>query len=136
MSKRMSLVEGLQRDKHVLDPAIEKSFLKHGKVDQPEEGTHNMIDLAEDDIINEPQVREPARRAEPKSQGRISRKPKPSKVQPVGLIPVTVRLRPEVAGALKRASLERQLTGEELFTQQEIVEQALEPWLRDEGYLG
>jgi len=48
---------------------------------------------------------------------------------------VTVRLRPELAVALKRASLERQLAGEELFTQQEIVEQALEPWLREEGYL-
>lgn len=136
MSKRMSLVEGLQRDKHVLDPEVEKSFLKHGKVQQPDEGAHNMIDLAEDDIIDEPQVREPARRSEPKSSGRASRRLKPSKVQPVGLIPVTVRLRPEVAGALKRASLERQLTGEELFTQQEIVEQALEPWLREEGYLG
>ena len=56
MSKRMSLVEGLQRDKHVLDPAIEKSFLKHGKVEQPDDGAHNMIDLAEDDIIDEPQV--------------------------------------------------------------------------------
>lgn len=53
---------------------------------------------------------------------------------PVGLIPVTVRLRPALAGALKRASLERQLAGEEVFTQQELVEQALEPWLRSLGY--
>jgi hypothetical protein len=57
-------------------------------------------------------------------------------VMPVGLIPVTVRLRPEIAGALKRASLERQLSGEAPFTQQDLVEQALEPWLRSEGYLG
>jgi hypothetical protein len=48
---------------------------------------------------------------------------------------VTVRLRPEIAGALKRASLERQLAGEAPFTQQDLVEQALEPWLRTEGYL-
>ena len=48
---------------------------------------------------------------------------------------MTVRLRPEIAVALKRASLERQLAGEELFTQQDIVEQALEPWLRQEGLL-
>jgi hypothetical protein len=60
---------------------------------------------------------------------------RPSGVTPVGLIPVTVRLRPELAGALKRASLERQLAGEQSFTQQELVEQALEPWLRDHGYL-
>ena len=56
-------------------------------------------------------------------------------LSPVGLIPVTVRLRPALAGALKRASLERQLAGEDVFTQQELVEQALEPWLRSLGYL-
>ena len=56
-------------------------------------------------------------------------------IAPVGLIPVTVRLRPELAGALKRASLERQLAGEEAYTQQELVEQALEPWLRSLGYV-
>ena len=54
---------------------------------------------------------------------------------PIGLIPVTVRLQPEIAGALKRASLERQLGGEELFTQQDLVARALEPWLREHGYL-
>jgi hypothetical protein len=54
---------------------------------------------------------------------------------PIGLIPVTVRLRPEIAGALKRASLERQLAGEELFTQQQLIAAALEPWLRGQGYL-
>lgn len=62
-------------------------------------------------------------------------KKKPTRLQPVGLIPVTVRLRPEIAGALKRASLERQLAGEETFTQQELVESALEPWLIEEGYI-
>ena len=63
------------------------------------------------------------------------KKSKPHGVSPVGLIPVTVRLRPEVAGGLKRASLERQLAGEETFTQQDLVEQLLEPWLRDFGFL-
>lgn len=60
---------------------------------------------------------------------------KPTRLQPVGLIPVTIRLRPEIAGALKRASLERQLAGEETYTQQELVESALEPWLIEEGYI-
>ena len=58
-----------------------------------------------------------------------------NRLQPVGLIPVTVRLRPEIAGGLKRASLERQLSGDEIFTQQEIVETVLEPWLASNGYL-
>lgn len=64
-----------------------------------------------------------------------SKTKKSIRFQPVGLIPVTVRLRPEIAGALKRASLERQLEGEEVFTVQDLVEQALEPWLQDQGYL-
>ena len=51
------------------------------------------------------------------------------------LVPVTVRLRPEIASALKRASLQRQLNGIETFTQQDIVEEALLPWLRAEGLL-
>ena len=58
-----------------------------------------------------------------------------NRLQPIGLIPVTVRLRPEIAGGLKRASLERQLSGEEIFTQQEIVETVLQPWLASNGYL-
>ena len=55
--------------------------------------------------------------------------------QPVGLIPITVRLRPEIAGALKRASLERQLAAAEFFSQQEIFERALAAWLRENGGL-
>lgn len=82
---------------------------------------------------------ESKRTAEPEREVQATpRKPtkrKPSKLQPVGLIPVTIRLRPEIAGGLKRASLERQLGGEETFTQQEIVESALEPWLEEHGYL-
>jgi hypothetical protein len=51
------------------------------------------------------------------------------------LLGVTVRLKPEIAAALKRASLERQLAGEEIYTQQDLVELALEPWLKAEGHL-
>lgn len=64
-----------------------------------------------------------------------SRRARSTGVTPVGLIPVTVRLRPELAGALKRASLERQLAGESLFTQQDIITELLEPWLRAEGFI-
>ena len=64
----------------------------------------------------------------------VTRPPLTAGFQPVGLIPITVRLRPEIAGALKRASLERQLAGAELFSQQEIVERALATWLRENGH--
>jgi hypothetical protein len=60
---------------------------------------------------------------------------KRSRLRPVGLIPITVRLRPELAGGLRRASLERELQGADSYTQQDLVEQVLEPWLREEGYL-
>lgn len=65
----------------------------------------------------------------------VSPRRKSTSIAPVGLIPVTVRLHPEIAGALKRASLELQLSGQEIFTQQQLVERALEPWLRSQGYL-
>jgi hypothetical protein len=125
MSKRISLVESLKRDQEELDPEVEKNFLKYGKAAPPPA-------TAPDE--QPPAANVPARESA-KAEKKPVRRPKASKVTPVGLIPVTVRLRPEIAGALKRASLERQLAGEELFTQQEIVEEALEPWLRNEGYL-
>ena len=60
-----------------------------------------------------------------------------SKVLPqfAGRVPVTTRARPEVATALKRASLTRQLNGIEPFYVQDIMEVALETWLRDNGYI-
>lgn len=76
--------------------------------------------------------RPPAARAAPPPK---TKKKRTSGIAPVAPIPVTVRLRPEIAGGLKRASLERQLAGEETFTQQDLVETLLEPWLREQGYI-
>lgn len=73
----------------------------------------------------------PRRRAATPESTAVARS---SAVAPVGLIPVTVRLQPGLAGALKRASLERQLAGEDVFTQQDLVAEALAPWLRARGY--
>lgn len=50
-------------------------------------------------------------------------------------VPFTTRVRSDVAHALKRASLERQLQGVEPNTVQDILELALEPWLKTNGYL-
>lgn len=49
--------------------------------------------------------------------------------------PLTTRIRSDYAEALKKASLERQLRGEVPHTVQDILEDALEPWLRKHGYL-
>jgi hypothetical protein len=53
----------------------------------------------------------------------------------ISRVPFTTRLRSDLAQALKRASLERQLQGIEPNQVQEILENALEPWLRANGYL-
>ena len=97
--------------------------------------------VTQESPIERTTANEPARSIRPtsgESKGEPDtrrRRSKSTGVVPVGLIPVTVRLTPDIAGALKRASLERQLAGDAIFTQQELVEEALEPWLRSHGYL-
>ena len=54
---------------------------------------------------------------------------------PVSRAPLTTRIRGDFAAALKRASLERQLSGTTPNTLQEILEEALEPWLKAHGYV-
>lgn len=56
--------------------------------------------------------------------------------QMVGRTPITTRARPEVASALKRASLQRQLAGASPSSMQDIMEVALENWLKENGHLG
>lgn len=50
-------------------------------------------------------------------------------------VPISTRIRSDFASALKRASLERQLSGAEPNTLQDILEEAIEPWLKSNGYL-
>jgi len=49
--------------------------------------------------------------------------------------PLTTRIRGDYAAALKRASLERQLSKTTPNTLQEMLEEALEPWLKAHGYI-
>lgn len=51
------------------------------------------------------------------------------------LIPLTTRLQPDTANALRRACLEQKLAGRQPATQQEIVEAAVRTWLAAEEYL-
>jgi hypothetical protein len=53
----------------------------------------------------------------------------------VNRAPISTRVRADMAAALKRASLERQLKGVEPNTLQDILEEAIEPWLKANGYL-
>lgn len=59
----------------------------------------------------------------------------PAAVSPFARVPISTRIRSEYAEALKRASLERQLNKVEPNTLQDILEQAIEPWLKSNGYI-
>ncbi len=51
------------------------------------------------------------------------------------LVPLTTRLQPKTADALRRACLEQKLARKTPNTQQEIVEIALTQWLQDHNFL-
>lgn len=61
--------------------------------------------------------------------------PPPTTKGEASRLPLTTRLRADLVKGLKRAALERQLEGVEPDTVQEILEEALEPWLRTHGHL-
>lgn len=59
----------------------------------------------------------------------------PAATANVARSPLSTRIRTDFATALKRASLERQLKGIEPNTLQDILEDAIEPWLKSNGHL-
>ncbi|MEZ6064138.1 MAG: hypothetical protein R3B90_00170 [Planctomycetaceae bacterium] len=61
--------------------------------------------------------------------------PAPASAATVSRVPISTRIRADFSTALKRASLERQLNGTQPNTLQDILEEAIEPWLRNNGYL-
>jgi hypothetical protein len=69
--------------------------------------------------------------------GKPAPEPKPtsSATQTVSRVPISTRIRSDFSLALKRASLERQLNGVEPNTLQDMLEQALEPWLKSHGLI-
>ena len=120
-SKRISLVESMKRDEDQLDPATVDNFLKHGTATPKSEEKEPVSPKSEKaETFTAPETTEPQSNAA---------------VMTPGLIPVNVRVRPDIAGALKTASLQRELRGIAPYTKREIVEQALEPCLRKNGYL-
>jgi len=106
MKDRRSLVEGITP----VDRTIEEQFVFAAKAKKPEPATPSV-----------PQATTKIARAEPASV--------------IGRMPLSTRVRADFATALKRASLERQLSGTVPNTLQDILEEALEPWLRSNGYL-
>lgn len=71
--------------------------------------------------------------------GKASAGAKPCAASPttatVSRSPFSTRIRTDYTAALKRASLERELQGVGPHTLRDILEQAIEPWLKSNGYL-
>ena len=105
MAPRRKLVEGVRPD-----AAIEREFVHSGNPTNTQPATTPVETTA-------------------------AREPNGQAANAVGRVPLTTRVRADFATALKRASLERQLDGVRPNTLQDILEEALEPWLRTNGYL-
>jgi hypothetical protein len=81
-------------------------------------------------------AREFIHNGKPPTEATRTQSPAPDASPPaVSRAPISTRIRADYAAALKRASLERQLKGVEPNTLQDILEQAIEPWLRTNGYM-
>ena len=120
MAERRPPIQGLKPAPEVA-PDLEEQFV-YGKKAQPDRRT-GQPDTSK---LNDPTPAPPATApAEPKNR------PLPTQ----GRVPLTTRLRQDIAAALKRASLERQLAGVQPNSLQDILEEALEPWLKGNGYL-
>ena len=108
MAERRSLTEGLKSTPELVDPGVFKTFV-HG------------------DTAGNPPPRATASPKMPDGH--------PQAGNSISRAPLTTRIRTDYSEALKRASLERQLSATFPNTLQEILEEALEPWLRSNGYL-
>jgi hypothetical protein len=88
-----------------------------------------------------PEDQQPIKRVVPPRGARRQREPavisesQAASMLPGLLVPLTTRLQPKTADALRRAYLEQKLRRRAPDTQQEIVEAALVDWLRRHGYL-
>jgi hypothetical protein len=56
-------------------------------------------------------------------------------LKPISRARLTTGIRSDFVTALRRASLERRLSGQTPNTVQDILEEALEPWLRKHDYI-
>jgi hypothetical protein len=106
MTSRRPLVEGLKASAPPVDPKKENEFVLRQKAE-----------------------------AKPELSARPATNEKPPAAIPPARVPLSTRMRSDFAEALKTVSLERQLKKLQPNTLTDILEEAVEPWLRDHGYL-
>jgi len=126
--------------KAVLDlPTQQRNFIQGGAAEPASDDELASLPCDEQaaDPVAQAAEEQPQRRTPTRRSARVS-VPQGDKM-PFGfanlLVPVTTKLRPATAAALKRAGLEQRLRGKNPATVQEIAEQAIQKWLLDSGYL-
>lgn len=130
MAERRALIEGLSEE----DRAREEQFVYNKNprtpVAKPVAPKSPDVEAAEP-----PAPEAPTPPALPASVVAAAQVSTSSPLTGVGRVPVGARVRTELAAALKRASLERQLQGIQPNSVQEIIEDSLELWLHKHGLL-
>jgi hypothetical protein len=106
MSARRTLTAGLKTPAPPVDPNKEKEFVYGQRLE-----------------------------VKPESSARAATNEKPPAAIAPARVPLSTRMRGDFAEALKTASLERQLKKIQPNTLTDILEEAVEPWLRQHGYL-
>lgn len=138
MSERRSLGAALE-----MTPE-KRAFIQSGTstVQTPKERTEaqrsdEALALAETAVVEREQKERPTRRARSRRQMRAPLASGDEALLGIAnlLVPLTTRLQPTTAAALKRAGLEQKLRGQTPSTVQEIAEEAIQDWLRDYGFL-
>jgi len=129
MAERRTLIEGLATAENI-DPDLAEEFINNGKPRKPAR-TSGRAPEATKQTTDEPPAPPPL----PQAVVAAAQVSPASPLTGVGRVPVGARVRTELAAALKRASLERQLQGVEPNSVQEILEESLELWLHKHGLL-
>jgi len=129
MAERRALIEGLATIENI-DPDLAEEFINSGKPRKPAK-TSARVPEAPTQATDETPTPPPL----PQSVVAAAQVSAPSPLTGVGRVPVGARVRTELAAALKRASLERQLQGIQPNSVQEILEESLELWLLKHGHL-
>jgi len=124
MAERRALLEGLANLEDI-DPDQAEEFINTGKTRKAARTSARAPEATKQATAQPPL---------PQSIVAAAQVSAPSLLTGVGRVPIGARVRTELAVALKRASLERQLQGIQPFAVQEILESAVELWLVKNGH--
>jgi hypothetical protein len=133
MVERRALIEGLKEIDENINPDLAEAFVYPDKPRSRTPKSTAASKAAAPPAIEEPPAAPP--HAVPATVVATAQVTQSSPLTGVGRVPVGARVRTELAAALKRASLERQLNGIQPNSVQEILEGSLELWLLKHGHL-